>query len=428
MSQIVIKGKNRLKGTLSVNGAKNSALPILAGTLIESGVYDIDNVPDLKDIKTMIKLLETFGLIVEKTGNHAFKITNNGLKDIEAPYELVKEMRASFVVMGPLLANLRKAKVSLPGGCAIGTRPIDFHLAGFEKLGCKIILDHGFVTAQADELVGTRIKLPFPSVGATQNILMASAKAKGETVIINSAREPEIDDLCNFLNKMGAKITGIGTSELVVVGVEKLTPCQHSIIPDRIEAGTFIIASAITEGELEIEGVVMEHLGGFVKKLEKMGVEFEFNNNKLKVKADLQKLKSVKISTEPYPGFPTDLQAQTMVLLSLINGKSELKETIFENRFMHVLELDRMGANIKLDGNKAKIYGPVDFVGTEVSATDLRAGAALVLSGLVAENTTVINEIGHIERGYENLVERLKSVGAEIKKHTVIPTEVEGSL
>ncbi|MBU2542232.1 UDP-N-acetylglucosamine 1-carboxyvinyltransferase [Patescibacteria group bacterium] len=415
MNQIVIKGKNKLKGTLSVNGAKNSALPILAATLIESGVYEIDNIPDLKDIKIMIRLLETFGLIVEKTGDHAYKITNSGVRDIEAPYDLVKEMRASFIVMGPLLANVKKARVSLPGGCAIGTRPIDFHLAGFEKLGAKITLDHGFVTAEASELVGARIKLPFPSVGATQNILMASVKAKGETVIINSAREPEIDDLCNFLNKMGAKIEGIGTDELVIAGVEKLTPCQHSIIPDRIEAGTFIIASVLTGGGLEIEGVVLDHLRGFIKKLEKMGIEFEFDNNKLKVKADLKNLKPVKISTEPYPGFPTDLQAQTMVLLSLINGKSELKETIFENRFMHVLELNRMGANIKLDGNKAKIIGPINFVGAEVSATDLRAGASLVLAGLVGENTTVINEIQHIERGYENLVERLLSVGAEIQ-------------
>ncbi len=414
MSKIVIQGKKPLKGLLSVNGAKNSALPILAATLIAEGEYIIENVPNLKDIRTMVKLLERFGLEIEKTGKHSYKITNKGVKDIEAPYELVKEMRASFVVMGPLLANLKKAKVSLPGGCAIGTRPIDFHLAGFEKLGCKIILDHGFVSAEAEELVSSRIKLPFPSVGATQNILMASVKAKGETVILNAAREPEIDDLCNFLNKMGAKISGIGSSELVVNGVEKLTPCKHSIIPDRIEAGTFIIASVIVGGDLEIEGVVEDHLKGFIKKLEKMGVEFEFNNNKLKVKVDLQKLKPVKISTEPYPGFPTDLQAQTMVLLGLINGKSELKETIFENRFMHVLELNRMGANIKLDGNKAKIYGPASFVGAEVSATDLRAGAALVLTGLVAENTTTINEIQHIERGYEDLVERLQGVGASI--------------
>lgn len=416
MSQIIIKGGKKLNGTLSVNGAKNSALPILAATLIAEGEYNIDNVPDLKDIRTMIKLLETFGLVIEKISDHSYKIINNGVKDIEAPYELVKEMRASFVVMGPLLANVKKARVSLPGGCAIGTRPIDFHLAGFEKLGCEIILDHGFVTAEARKLVGARVKLPFPSVGATQNILMAAVKAKNETIILNAAREPEIDDLCNFLNRMGAKITGIGSDELKIQGVEKLTSCQHSIIPDRIEAGTFIIASAITGGELEIEGVIMEHLGGFIKKLEKMGIEFEINNNKLKVKANLKKLKPVKISTEPYPGFPTDLQAQTMVLLSLVSGKSELKETIFENRFMHVLELNRMGADIKLDGNKAKIYGPVNFIGAEVSATDLRAGAALVLAGLVADNITNINEIQHIERGYESLVERLQSVGVDISK------------
>ncbi|MBT4120741.1 MAG: UDP-N-acetylglucosamine 1-carboxyvinyltransferase [Candidatus Magasanikbacteria bacterium] len=416
MNKIVINGSGKLNGTLSVNGAKNSALPILAATLIAEGEYSIDNIPDLKDIRTMIKLLETFGLKAEKTDDHSYKITNSGVKDIEAPYELVKEMRASFVVMGSLLAHVKKARVSLPGGCAIGTRPIDFHLQGFEKLGAKIVLDHGFVTAEAVELVGARVKLPFPSVGATQNILMAAVKAKGETTILNAAREPEIDDLSSFLNKMGANISGIGTDELKIQGVEKLIPCKHSIIPDRIEAGTFIIASIINDGDLEIQGVIKEHLKGFIKKLEKMGVEFEFNNDRLKIKADLEKLKPVKISTEPYPGFPTDLQAQTMVLLSLTNGKSELKETIFENRFMHVLELNRMGAKIKLEGNKASINGPVDFIGAEVSATDLRAGAALVLAGLVADNTTIVNEIQHIERGYEDLVERLQSVGAKISK------------
>jgi len=416
MSKIIVQGGKQLSGIIEVNGAKNSALPILAATLIAEGEYKLDNVPDLKDIRTMIKLLQTFGLEIEKIGEHSYKIINTGVSDIEAPYELVKEMRASFVVMGPLLSNLKKAKVSLPGGCAIGTRPIDFHLAGFAKLGCKIVLDQGFVSAEATELVGNKIKLPFPSVGATENILMAGVKAKGETRISNVAREPEIDDLCNFLNKMGAQISGIGTDELIITGVEKLTPCQYNIIPDRIEAGTFIIASIITGGSLEIAGVVENHLGGFIKKLEKMGVEFEFVGDKIKVKANLEKLKSIKISTEPYPGFPTDLQAQTMVLLSLANGNSEIKETIFENRFMHVLELDRMGANIKLDGNKAKITGPVKFNGAEVSATDLRAGAALVLAGIVAKGETIINEIHHIERGYENLVERLLLVGVDIKK------------
>jgi len=416
MSKIIVQGGKQLSGIIEVNGAKNSALPILAATLIAEGEYKLDNVPDLKDIRTMIKLLQTFGLEIEKIGEHSYKIINTGVSDIEAPYELVKEMRASFVVMGPLLSNLKKAKVSLPGGCAIGTRPIDFHLAGFAKLGCKIVLDQGFVSAEATELVGNKIKLPFPSVGATENILMAGVKAKGETRISNAAREPEIDDLCNFLNKMGAQISGIGTDELIITGVEKLTPCQYNIIPDRIEAGTFIIASIITGGSLEIAGVVENHLGGFIKKLEKMGVEFEFVGDKIKVKANLEKLKSIKISTEPYPGFPTDLQAQTMVLLSLANGNSEIKETIFENRFMHVLELDRMGANIKLDGNKAKITGPVKFNGAEVSATDLRAGAALVLAGIVAKGETIINEIHHIERGYENLVERLLLVGVDIKK------------
>ncbi len=416
MSKIIVQGGKQLSGVIEVNGAKNSALPILAATLIAEGEYKLDNVPDLKDIRTMIKLLQTFGLEIEKIGEHSYKIINTGVSDIEAPYELVKEMRASFVVMGPLLSNLKKAKVSLPGGCAIGTRPIDFHLAGFAKLGCKIVLDQGFVSAEATELVGNKIKLPFPSVGATENILMAGVKAKGETRISNVAREPEIDDLCNFLNKMGAQISGIGTDELIITGVEKLTPCQYNIIPDRIEAGTFIIASIITGGSLEIAGVVENHLGGFIKKLEKMGVEFEFVGDKIKVKANLEKLKSIKISTEPYPGFPTDLQAQTMVLLSLANGNSEIKETIFENRFMHVLELDRMGANIKLDGNKAKITGPVKFNGAEVSATDLRAGAALVLAGIVAKGETIINEIHHIERGYENLVERLLLVGVDIKK------------
>ncbi|OQY10113.1 MAG: UDP-N-acetylglucosamine 1-carboxyvinyltransferase [Fusobacteriia bacterium 4572_132] len=412
----IITGGMKLKGEVKISGAKNAALPILAATLIAEGEYILKNVPDLKDIKTMIKLLEEMGLEVQKVKENSYKIINRGIKNIEAPYDLVKTMRASFLVMGPLLANVKKAKVSLPGGCAIGARPVDYHLKGFEKLGATINLEHGYIEAKTKELKAGEIYLDFPSVGATENIIMAAVKAKGITILENAAKEPEIEDLCEFLNEMGAKIKGIGSSKLRIEGVEKLIPGEHKIIPDRIEAGTFIIASLLTGCELEIKELELNHIDSFRMKLEEMGVQFEGNNRSLKVKADLKKLKSVDVTTLPYPGYPTDLQAQMMVLLALIDGKSEIKETIFENRFMQAQELNRMGAKVKIDDGMATIEGVTKFTGTKVMASDLRAGASLILAALVAEGETKINRVYHIDRGYEKIEQKLKNVGLKINR------------
>lgn len=416
MDGFKIKGKALLKGKVRISGSKNATLPIMAATLIEKGTYILNNVPNLKDIKTMSKLLIELGLEVEKIGDNSYKIINNGIKNSSAPYDLVKTMRASFLVMGPMLGHINKAKVSLPGGCAIGARPVDYHLKGFERLGAEIEINHGYVEAKAKELKGNSIYLDFPSVGATENIIMAAVKAKGKSVIENAAREPEIEDLCNFLVEMGAKIKGIGESRIEIEGVEKLQAISYDIIPDRIEAGTFIIASILNGGGIEVEKVNLSHLESFKIKLEEMGVEFIERADSLEVKADLKKLKAVNITTMPYPGFPTDLQAQMMVLMSAINEKSELKETIFENRFMHVSELNRMGTEIKVDGNIAIISGVEGLSGAEVMASDLRAGASLVLAALIADGETTINRIYHIDRGYENMEEKLKKLGAEIER------------
>lgn len=411
-----ISGGKKLNGRIKISGSKNSALPIMAATLVETGTYILDNVPNLKDIQTMAKLLEEHGLIVEKTGENSYKIINEGIKNVEAPYELVKTMRASFLVMGPLLSNIKHARVSLPGGCAIGARPVNYHLKGFEKMGTVIKIEHGYVEAKAEELVGAEIYFDFPSVGATENVIMAAVKAKGKTVIGNAAREPEIEDLCNFLNKMGAKISGGGSDTITIEGVEKLYPCGHSIIPDRIEAGTFIIASILTGFGLEIENAILSHLGSFKTKLEEMGIKFIIDGNVVKVEGNLDELKPIKIATMPHPGYPTDLQAQMMLLLTQIKGTSEIKETIFENRFMHVSELNRMGSDINIEGNIAMITGKAKLTGAEVMASDLRAGASLVLAALISEGDTLINRVYHIDRGYEKLEDKLNKVGAEIER------------
>ena len=335
-----VTGGKEISGVLEVEGAKNAALPIMIATLIEKGTYILKNVPNLMDIRTLVKLLESLGLKIEKLDNHTYKIVNEGLTNLVAGYELVKKMRASFLVMGAMLAHEKRAKVSLPGGCAIGARPVDLHLKGFESLGVKLNIDHGYVDAVVDELKGGVIVLDFPSVGATENIVMAAVKAKGTTILENAAREPEIEDLCNFLNDMGAKISGVGTSKLVIEGVEKLYPCEHTIIPDRIVAGTFIIASVMFDGKIEVRGVVKEHIESFLMKLDEMGVKFQIDGNNLKVLSKLSDLKPVKVTTMPHPGFPTDLQSPIMTLMCLINGTSEVKETVFENRFMHVPELN----------------------------------------------------------------------------------------
>ncbi|MGY0395597.1 UDP-N-acetylglucosamine 1-carboxyvinyltransferase [Fusobacterium sp.] len=411
----VIGGKN-IGGVLKVEGSKNAALPIMIATLVEKGTYVLKNVPNLMDIRTLVKLLESLGLQIERLDENTYKIENNGLTNLVAGYELVKKMRASFLVMGPMLAHSKKAKVSLPGGCAIGARPVDLHLKGFEALGTKITIDHGYVEAETEELKGAKIVLDFPSVGATENIIMAAVKASGTTVLENAAREPEIEDLCNFFNEMGAKITGIGTGTLVIEGVEKLNPCEYTIIPDRIVAGTFVIASIIFDGKIEVEGVRREHLEAFLMKLEEMGVKYEIEGERLRVLSKLEDLQGAKVTTMPYPGFPTDLQSPIMTLMCLAKGSSELKETIFENRFMHVPELNRMGAKIDINGNIATIKGIDNFSSAEVMASDLRAGASLILAALKAEGESVVNRIYHVDRGYENLELRLKNIGANIER------------
>ena len=416
-----VTGGKEISGVLEVEGAKNAALPIMIATLIEKGTYILKNVPNLMDIRTLVKLLESLGLKIEKLDNHTYKIVNEGLTNLVAGYELVKKMRASFLVMGAMLAHEKRAKVSLPGGCAIGARPVDLHLKGFESLGVKLNIDHGYVDAVADELKGGVIVLDFPSVGATENIVMAAVKAKGTTILENAAREPEIEDLCNFLNDMGAKISGVGTSKLVIEGVEKLYPCEHTIIPDRIVAGTFIIASVMFDGKIEVRGVVKEHIGSFLIKLDEMGVKFQIDGNNLKVLSKLSDLKPVKVTTMPHPGFPTDLQSPIMTLMCLINGTSEVKETVFENRFMHVPELNRMGAKIDINSNAATINGVDNFSSAEVMASDLRAGACLILAALKAEGVSIVNRIYHVDRGYENLELKLKELGADIER---IKTEI----
>ena len=411
-----IKGKTPLNGVIKVSGAKNAALPIIIATLVAKGEYILRNVPNLRDIRVTMRLLEDLGMETEKLDENTYKIINNGFKRTEASYEIVKQMRASFLVMGPMIANLDEAVVSLPGGCAIGSRPVDLHLKGFELLGADITRVHGYVHAKADKLRGAEIPLGFPSVGATQNIMMAAVKTPGKTVISNAAREPEIVDLGNFLNKMGAKITGLGTPNIEIEGVEELHAVEYSIMPDRIEAGTYVIASLVTEGDLKIQNARLEDLGVFKSELEAMGVKFKQDGELLSVIGKARDLKPSKIKTLPHPGFPTDMQPQMMLLQVLVNDGSSMEETVFENRFMHVPEFNRMGADITIRHGVAFINGGLPLTGAEVMSSDLRAGAALVLAGLAADGVTVVNRVYHIDRGYDKLELKLNTVGAQIER------------
>ncbi len=411
-----IKGKTPLNGVIKVSGAKNAALPIIIATLVAKGEYILRNVPNLRDIRVTMRLLEDLGMETEKLDENTYKIINNGFKRTEASYEIVKQMRASFLVMGPMIANLDEAVVSLPGGCAIGSRPVDLHLKGFELLGADITRVHGYVHAKADKLKGAEIPLGFPSVGATQNIMMAAVKTPGKTVISNAAREPEIVDLGNFLNKMGAKIKGLGTPNIEIEGVEELHAVEYSIMPDRIEAGTYVIAALVTEGDLKIQNARLEDLGVFKSELEAMGVKFKQDGELLSVIGKARDLKPSKIKTLPHPGFPTDMQPQMMLLQVLVNGGSSMEETVFENRFMHVPEFNRMGADITIRHGIAFINGGLPLTGAEVMSSDLRAGAALVLAGLAADGVTVVNRVYHIDRGYDRLELKLNTVGAQIER------------
>jgi len=412
LDKIVIKGGAPLRGEVQVSGAKNSALPLLFATLLAEGQSEIGNIPDLRDINTAVKLLSELGAEAGRIED-CVRVDARQIESLEASYDLVKTMRASVLVLGPLLARFGHARVSLPGGCAIGARPIDQHLKGFEALGAEITLDHGYVEAQAKKLVGAKINFDMPTVGGTENLLMAAALAAGETVIENAAREPEIVQLADALNSMGANIEGAGTAVIRIQGVEKLHPLQCDVIPDRIEAGTFMIAAAITGGNLLVKGAVREHQEALIGKLVEAGVSIEEEPGGLRV-IGTQDLRAVDIRTSVFPGFPTDMQAQFMALMSQAKGSSRISETVFENRFMHVCELQRMGADILIDGNSAVIRGVEQLTGAPVMATDLRASASLILAGLAAENTTEVSRIYHLDRGYEKIEKKLAALGADI--------------
>ena len=418
MEKLIIKGGCRLQGRVKISGAKNAVLPIIAATLLgQEALSRLEEVPSLDDVHTITEVLQSLGVHAEfdKAAN-ALTVDSREIKSTEAPYELVRKMRASFLIMGPLLARLGHAKISLPGGCAIGTRPIDLHLKGFEALGAKIEIGHGYIEARADEgLKGARIYLDFPSVGATENILMAASMAEGQTVLENPAQEPEIVDLANFLNVMGAKVRGAGTNVIKIEGVKKLSGHNYTIIPDRIEAGTYMVAAAMTQGDVYIENAISEHLKPVIAKLKEAGVTIEEDVDGIRVTCD-HRPKAVDIKTMPYPGFPTDMQAQFMALLAIAEGAGLVTETVFENRFMHVDELKRMGAAIKIDGRTSVVEGVDHLTGCQVKATDLRAGAAMVLAGLVSEGETQVGYIHHIDRGYDNLVAKLVGLGADIRR------------
>jgi len=416
MEKLVIRGGKKLEGIVKISGAKNAALKIMAASILSDDKVILKNVPRIKDVFVMAKVLEELGMKVDFNGSRGLVIAPAKSLKHEAPYELVNQMRASIIVLGPLLAKVGKAYVALPGGCNIGLRKIDFHLRALEKMGAKIRLEHGFIEAEADVLRGTEIDFNFPSVGATENILMAAVKAKGTTVIKNAAREPEILDLIYFLKQMGAKIKGAGTSTLVIEGVDKLHSSQeYSVVSDRIEAGTFMVAAALTGGNILIQNAPMNFMGMIIDKLTEAGVTIDETGEGLRVFRKGE-IKAIDISTLPYPGFPTDMQAQMIILLSIAKGASIVTENVFEDRFMLVGELDRMGANIRVQGPHAVIKGVDGFIGSPVRATDLRGGAALVLAGLAAEGVTEIMDVFHIDRGYENLEAKLKSLGADIAR------------
>lgn len=418
MDKIVIKGGNKLTGEVKVEGAKNAVLPILTASLLASDKPSkLVNVPALSDVETINNVLTTLNAdVTYKKDENAVVVDATKTLNEEAPYEYVSKMRASILVMGPLLARLGHAIVALPGGCAIGSRPIEQHIKGFEALGAEIHLENGNIYANAkDGLKGTSIHLDFPSVGATQNIIMAASLAKGKTLIENAAKEPEIVDLANYINEMGGRITGAGTDTITINGVESLHGVEHAIIPDRIEAGTLLIAGAITRGDIFVRDAIKEHMASLVYKLEEMGVELDYQEDGIRVRAEGE-LQPVDIKTLPHPGFPTDMQSQMMALLLTANGHKVVTETVFENRFMHVVEFKRMNANINVEGRSAKLEGKSQLQGAQVKATDLRAAAALILAGLVADGKTSVTELTHLDRGYVDLHGKLKQLGADIER------------
>ncbi|HEV7557246.1 MAG TPA: UDP-N-acetylglucosamine 1-carboxyvinyltransferase [Kofleriaceae bacterium] len=416
MDKIVVEGGARLTGKIPISGAKNAALPLLAAALLPTGPSTFKNVPQLQDVATMAKLLRNLGWTVD--GTRALTIappTGKKKLSLEAPYELVKTMRASVLVLGPLVARYGRARVSMPGGCAIGARPIDQHLKGLEAMGAKVTLDHGYVDVESKRLRGATIMLDMPTVTGCENIMMAAALAKGRTVIENAAREPEVEELALVLNKMGAKVSGAGTAIITIEGVDELHPIEHAIIPDRIEAGTFAVAAAMTGGDVLLEGARPEHLDAVIAKLRSAGVGVAAEAGGLRVRGNGE-ISAVDIVTQPHPGFPTDMQAQFMVMACIANGQSVIKEMIFENRFMHVPELGRMGADIQISGRAAIVRGGHKLTGASVMATDLRASASLILAGLVASGRTDVLRVYHLDRGYESIEKKLRGVGAKIRR------------
>lgn len=421
LERLIVEKSLNLKGHVRISGAKNASLPILAACLLGTEDIILEDVPNLKDVEVMCEVLKSLGASVEKLPDGKLKINAKNITSYETNYELMRKMRASFLVMGPLLGRIGKAKNAQPGGCAIGARPIDLHLKGFKALGVTVDENQGesedgedsYLFAHTDELVGDKVYLDFPSVGATENIMMAAVLAKGETIIENAAMEPEIVDLSNFLRKLGGNIRGAGTNTITIKGVEKLGGATHQIIPDRIEAGTFMVAAAITGGELYIENIIPNHLRPVISKLEETGTIIEEGDDYLKVIGP-KELKSIDIKTLPYPGFPTDMQAQFMAMMTQCAGTNIVMETVFENRFMHVDEFNKMGANITVEGKSAIINGKANLKGSIVKATDLRCGAALILAALVAEGRTEIQNTYHIDRGYENFEEKFRNIGANI--------------
>jgi UDP-N-acetylglucosamine 1-carboxyvinyltransferase len=414
MDDIVIEGGKPLTGEVTISGAKNAALPILAATILTGGRFTFHNVPKLKDIESIQQLLVSMGADFVRDG-HIVHVDTSNLKDYEAPYEQVRKMRASILVLGPLLARMKRARVSLPGGCAIGARPIDLHLNGLSILGADIKLEHGYVEAAAKRLKGGEIYLDLPTVTGTENLMMAAVLAKGVTVLRNAAREPEIKALADVLTAMGARIEGAGTPVITVTGVKKLKPVTAAIIPDRIEAGTFMVAAALTKGDILIKKCDPSHLEAIIHKIEKAGAAVEILENAVRVKGG-DTIHSVDVKTMPYPGFATDMQAQFMVLMSVADGFSVISENIFENRFIHVSELKRMGADITISGNHAMIKGLPFLSGAPVMATDLRASASLILAGLVAKGITRVSRVYHLDRGYESLEKKFKKLGAAIRR------------
>lgn len=415
MEKIIVTGGNTICGEVTISGAKNAVLPIIVGTLLADDISVIRDVPDLSDVATISEVLEMLGAKVTYQ-DHVMTVDSRNVDKYEAPYDYVQKMRASVLIMGPLLAKLGRARISMPGGCAIGTRPIDLHIKGLEALGVEIDRNHGDMDATVEgKLKGSRIYLDFPSVGATEHIILAAALAEGTTVIENAAEEPEIVDLANFLNSMGASVRGAGTKVIKIDGVEKLRGADYTIIPDRIEAGSYLIAAAITGGNLLLKNVIIDHIKPLMAKLEECGMEIYEEENNLRIIGH-QPIKAVDVKTLPYPGFPTDMQAQFMALMTVAEGTSIFTETVFENRFMHADELRRMGANIKTDGRSAVVEGVSRLTGCKVKASDLRAGAALIIAALVAEGETEITELHHIDRGYENLIAKFQSIGAKIQR------------